>query len=154
MANQPTCKIPLTNGGFAIIDKEDFDKVSKYSWCRLKSGQITTTLYLHRLVFRKNVRKNECVDHIDGNTLNNRKCNLRACTLIENFLNSRKWRRKCSSKYKGVCWDKGSRRWVARIGFNHKRYCLGYFKSERKAAKAYNEAAEKFHKQFAKLNEV
>ena len=96
------------------------------------------------------------IDHINGNTFDNRKENLRFCTRNENMWNrsaSRSWKKKPpSSKYKGVYKDKSKNRWRAEIYCNCRRYTLGSFISEADAATAYNEAAIKLHKNFAKLN--
>jgi hypothetical protein len=58
----------------------------------------------------------------------------------------------CSSKYKGIHWFKRYRKWSATIRFENKRIFLGYFQNEIDAALAYDEAARKFHKEFACLN--
>ena len=56
------------------------------------------------------------------------------------------------SKYKGVHWHKNHRKWLARITFEKNTIHLGYFRNEIEAAKAYDEAAKKYHGEFASLN--
>ena len=112
--------IPLsTNGIFAIIDKDDIDKVNKYTWHLDKKdkqryviasktyNKVTTKIYLHRLIM--NCPKNMTVDHINHDGLDNRKINLRICSNRKNVINQRK-RKNTSSKYKGVSWDKKLRK--------------------------------------------
>ncbi len=91
------------------------------------------------------------VDHIDHNGLNNRNTNLRNATFTQNCQNQRRLSPK-TSKYKGVHWNKKLKKWAAQITSNKKSHHLGYFHDEIKAAKAYDVAAIKYHKDFAVLN--
>jgi len=93
------------------------------------------------------------VDHINGDNLDNRKKNLRLCTYAENNRNRKPLENK-TSKYKGVGLNKNYKikTWQARIVKNSKRYSLGYFKNEKEAALAYNQAAKKYFGEFAYLN--
>ncbi|MBN2312335.1 MAG: HNH endonuclease [Sedimentisphaerales bacterium] len=107
-------------------------------------------IYMHRLIM--NPPSKMQVDHIDGDGLNNQRANLRICTQAENARNRRKHNRRQSSKFKGVCFDKRDDRWRAYIKKSGKRYYLGYFDSEVKAASAYDVAARKHFKQYACTN--
>lgn len=149
--------IPLTRGQFAIVDAEDYARLSLYTWfaegtaknyyaVRKENGR---SIKMHREI--TGAPDHLVVDHIDHNGLNNRKSNLRVCTFAENCRNLRNVRRK-TSKYKGVCWKKRLKKWAAAISCNNKTYHLGYFKHEMDAALAYDEAARKYHGQFAALN--
>ena len=90
-------------------------------------------------------------DHRNGNGLDNRRANLRICTLSENRMSSRK-REGCSSQYKGIAWDKYRQKWQAYINVDGKRQHLGRFEDEREAARAYDQAAKKRFGNFARLN--
>ena len=108
-------------------------------------------LYLHRLVI--DAKKGEYVDHINGDTLDNRRCNLRICTNSENLRNS-KTRIDNTSGYKGVSYKKERKKYIAYININKKRIFLGYYNSKIDAAKAYNIGAKKYHGEFARLNKI
>ncbi|KKL49351.1 hypothetical protein LCGC14_2316410, partial [marine sediment metagenome] len=92
-------------------------------------------------------------DHINHNTLDNCRVNLRVCTIQENQMNQ-KPRSNTTSNYKGVSWNKQTKKWVAFIGVNTEAIYLGCFTLERNAAEAYNRAAKIYHKEFACLNQI
>ena len=91
------------------------------------------------------------IDHKDHNGLNNQKSNLRECTRSQNITNALK-RKKCSSKYKGVCYFKANKKWGAYATLNGKHTFLGLFKEEIDAAKKYDEVIVKYFGEFANLN--
>jgi len=91
-------------------------------------------------------------DHINHNGLDNREANVRAATNTQNNRHRRKYKKPSFSRYKGVNRVKGTKLWRSRISVNGKRIYLGHFDSEIEAAKAYDEAAKKYHKEFAILN--
>ena len=112
--------------------------------------------YIHRLVAHEwaaNPEQKRCVDHIDGSRDNNHWENLRYATHSENLMNKR-GHLNTSSKYKGVSWDKSKQKWVVRIKVAGVYKNMGLFEIEKEAAVAYNNAAVKFFKTFARLNEV
>lgn len=90
------------------------------------------------------------VDHIDGNTLNNRKSNLRTCTIQQNCYNISA--RDGTSKYRSVYLDKKSNKWASSITIDNKRIYLGVFEDEKTAAKMYDVCANYLYKEFARLN--
>ncbi|CAN5717840.1 hypothetical protein BH24ACT18_BH24ACT18_18900 [soil metagenome] len=147
--------IPLVGkygeGETALIDQEDYPKVGGYRWHLSRGGYVVTSLsvekklYLHRLV----MPEGDEVDHVNGNTLDNRRANLRSCTHHGNVQNRRPWKQK-SSRHLGVYWRKDAKKWTAAIKGRH----LGYFDKEEDAALSYNEAARKEYGQFARLNRL
>lgn len=142
--------IPLSKNKLAVVDNEDFDKVKGFNWYISENGYALSNKggYMHRLIM--NPSREMYVDHIDRDKLNNRKSNLRVCTRQENAFNSAP--RRGTSKFKGVYWNKKIGKWHSIIFYNGKRKSLGYFESEEDAARAYDNAAEKIHKDFVNLN--
>jgi hypothetical protein len=101
-----------------------------------------------------NVPPGILVDHRNGDTLDNRRTNLRLATCSQNSCNRQKTKSKTSSRFIGVSFDKHKVVWTAYISFHRKRIWLGCFKTEIAAAKAHDEAAKKYHDEFARLNFV
>lgn len=156
-----TKEIRLNNGMVTFIDAEDYDSVSKCKWqaklavsgkyYAVKNG----TQRLHRLLM--NAPAGMQVDHINGDTLDNRKSNLRLCTHAQNQMNRPPQNMNKTSPYKGVSiassWERGRiKKWKVAIDVNKKRIFVGYFPDEIEAAKAYDAAATKYHGEFAYLN--
>lgn len=94
---------------------------------------------------------NKKVDHIDGNKLNTRLDNLRACNSSMNNIN-RKKSINTSSKYKGVSFDKYNKKWQSRIKKDYKTIHLGRYKDEKEAAIAYDNKARELFGEFAVFN--
>ncbi len=140
-----------------IIDSEDVGKVEGHKWC-LSYGYVMTnlkgtTVKIQNFITGINPNIEKLIDHRDGNPLNNRKSNYRLCTSAENIKNA-KIRADNTSGYKGVCWKKDNKKWMARIMFNKKRVHLGVFNDKTDAAKAYNSAAIKHFGEFACQNKI
>lgn len=151
-----THKLPLSNGGFSLIDQEDLEKVSSYTWMVNYNGSnniVETTKKPRQSLSRMimDAPNDKLVDHINGNTLDNRKENLRLCSYEENSRNTRLYSTNTSG-FRGVQWSKGDRRWKVRITVKFKRIYLGVYKNILDAARAYDEAAKKYHGEFASLN--
>lgn len=152
-------KIILTKGYEATIDDEDFEKVSKLKWhVKITTACGKTTPYahtsgisLHR--FLMDCPKKMRVDHINHDTMDNRRANLRICTPSQNSSNRVKNIARGTSMYKGVFYSERLKKWQATITAKRKRYNLGWFKTELEAALAYNAGAVKYHGDFAYLNE-
>jgi hypothetical protein len=94
--------------------------------------------------------RREHVDHVDGNTLNNTRANLRIATPTQSHWNSRK-RSNNTSGYKGVSWDKRAKVWAATFKINGRCIHLGCFDTPGKAHAAYCEAARKYAGEFARV---
>jgi hypothetical protein len=105
---------------------------------------------MHRLLSNNN-NKSLITDHVNGNTLDNRKSNLRICSFSDNNKN-RKISKNNSTGYKGVVYDKRNKKFIAKIGLNKKQIYLGYYIDPIDAARAYNAAAIKYFGEFANLN--
>ncbi|MCP4257565.1 MAG: endonuclease [Planctomycetes bacterium] len=156
-------RIPLTQGKYAIVDPEDYERLNKHKW-HTNSGR--NTCYAVRTAFKDgkrihtkmhrvitNAPRHLVVDHINHSGLDNRKTNLRAVTIAQNNVNRASYKRKNSpSQYKGVYWSKRDKKWQVQICHNYKCRTIGQFTDEIQAAKAYDEAAKKYHKEFAVLN--
>lgn len=140
-----------------LIDDEDADLVREYTWTILdgyarsvKTVRHPHSIAMHRLIM--GAQKEQIIDHVDRNGLNNCRSNLRFCTRSQNACNSIS---KCgTSKFKGVSYVKDVGRWVSAISFNKKHYHLGFYRDETEAALAYNKAALELHGEFARLNVI
>jgi len=153
--------LPLTRGQSVLIDDEDAELVMRHRWwsvydkktcCYRAMGQINgRKIFLSR--FLLGAPEGMLVDHINGNTLDDRRSNLRLCTGSQNQMNRQKpTRRNPQSRFKGVnCARNG---WKAGIRVNGRTIYLGQFKSEIDAALAYNAGALKYHGEFACLNQI
>lgn len=152
-------EILLENGGVTRVDDEDYGFLTQFGWHRHKTRwnnyvrrHRPTPIYIHRLLLSS--PEGVLVDHRDGDGLNNQRSNLRLATPLQNSQNYRRSREGCTSQYKGVCWAKTTSNWKAQIKVNGKSLTLGYFDSELEAALAYNEAALKYHGEFACPNDT
>jgi len=149
-------RILLKSGQEVYIDEEDYSFLSKFNWYNNGKGYALTSINgkvirMHRLL--TNCDKNQEVDHINGNTLDNRKNNLRVCSHKENSRNV-KIPSHNTTGYKGVSFNKRKNKYRAYIKYNQKQIHLGYFTDKLQAALSYNEKAIELFGEFAKLNEV
>ena len=150
-----------------LIDYDDLDIVYSHGWNidkiaankkklfyftaeRVINGQ-RTKIRLHREIMKCERKDGKYIDHINGNTLDNRKCNLRICSNAENA-RSRKVRKDSSSGYRGITFYKQTKRWVAYIGINYKKINLGYYSTIEEAIEARKIAVKKYHGDFARYN--
>lgn len=154
-------RIPLTNGGFAIVDGCDEEMFRRCNWRWTRGSGYTNYVagyhrgivtLMHHLVLPPKL--GFVPDHKDGDGLNNRRSNLRYATVSQNAQNKRKQRGKYTSRYKGVYFYKSNGRWRAHIEHLGRKMSLGYFPTEIEAAIAYNTAAQELFGEFARLNEV
>lgn len=149
---------------YALIDSADFKKVNKYNWYVFSTGKaskkqyVYTTinnkewLYLHRYIM--DAEKGKEVDHKNGNTLDNRKSNLRICNRKQQARNT-SVRKNSEIAYKGVSLSKDKKRnkkYRARIRINDKNIMLGRYLTAKEAAIMYDRAALKYYGEFARTN--
>jgi len=154
-------EIALTQGKVALVDDEDYEKlVAMGSWHAREVSRdywIARTQHegksqmMHRVILNAPIGLE--VDHINHNTLDNRRCNIRLCTHAQNGRNRLK-SSGTSSKHKGVHWFKPKGYWQAKIKVNGEWIFLGYFDDEDAAGRAYNIAARQHFGEFALLNVV
>lgn len=151
--------LSLKSSQTILIDDDDYEQFKNYKWF-LTNGYPTTNTggysnkiqnknKLHRMICK--AKKGEFVDHINGNKLDNRKCNLRLCSRSQNLSNA-KIHKNNTSGYKGVSLIKSTGQWQATITVNKKKIYLGIFWDKKEAAKEYDKAATKYFKEFAKTN--
>lgn len=157
-----TREIPLTQGYVALVDDADYEWLSQWKW-HVAKNKSHATPYAHRAIVGTHGKKllmaraildapaGLCVDHINGNTLDNRRCNLRLATVSQNTAN-RHAVRPSSSPFTGVSWNKQRSMWKAQIEHMGKGQYLGLFADEEDAARAYDAAARLHFGEFAKLN--
>jgi hypothetical protein len=149
--------IRLTKGRITLVDDEDFERLSKRSWCFGDNGYAHRRLnkakkiYMHREI-ADHLGLVGRIDHVNGRRCDNRRENLRAATHQQNQWNQ-KVRRSNASGFKGVFWRADRSKWYAHITVDRKSHYLGYYSTAEEAAKAYNRAAEKYFGEFARVNE-
>jgi len=152
--------IPLTQGLYALVDGDNYERLAKYKWCALKDRNTfyairssarpnRKKIWMHRVILNAPIDKK--TDHINHNGLDNRRSNLRIATIAQNLYNQLP-RKNCTSKYKGVSWNEKQRKWQAGIKLSGKVFYLGRFNSEVKAAEVYDQKAKELFGEFAYIN--
>lgn len=140
--------IPLTKGYTTVVDDGDFEALSQWKWHAFPSpsGKVYAArnskrvdgrrshIFMHRILCGTPAGMD--TDHINGVTLDNRRCNLRVATRAQNMWN-RAPNQRSASPYKGVFWHGQSGKWAASIQVNKRRYHLGLFRNEEEAAATY-----------------
>lgn len=153
-------EIKLTKNKTALIDDADYLLISHHKWCTLQTrrkyyavSNIKTTMgakLIRMHIFLLGKKAGFEIDHINNDSLDNRRSNLRHVTRAQNQYN-RSSATRGSSKFKGVSKRKG-RKYEAYIQHNRVGKHLGYFHTELEAASAYNDAARKLFGKYACLN--
>jgi hypothetical protein len=151
-------EVRLYCGAVALVDDADLSLVAGYRWHiqqtspdhRYAKTSLSErrTVLMHRLIL--SAPRGKCVDHIDGNGLNNQRTNLRLCTTAENLRN--RVRTRSLSGYRGVAWDHIHEKWQAHFTLNRKAVTLGNFKDPADAARCWDEAARKHYGAFGTFN--
>jgi hypothetical protein len=152
------CKYDLTGdygvgatlkGELFIFDKEDYNKIKIYCWCndkgymyaRIPGKGSKGCVYLHQLIMGRSGAKDGLeIDHINHNSYDNRKLNLRICTHQQND---------CNKPTKGYFLDKNTGKWVVRIQVKGKSIRVGSFTNEDDAKSARKNAERQYFGEFA-----
>lgn len=150
-----------------LLDEEDIIAIDKLKWHVNKSDLAKGYIYFrhtinnpikgepHSLLLHRYILgiydPSIVVDHINGDTCDNRRCNLRPCSRWQNNLN-KKIHIKNISGYPGVSWDCKNRKWKAEIQFGYKKYFLGRYEDKEIAAQKYKDAALELYGQYARIN--
>ncbi len=146
----------LSNTGHTIVDDEDYEKLLTHKWWKNPNGYAyymwqrnkkRHSIFMHRLLL--SVPEGLFTDHINGDKLDNRRCNLRVCTLAENKRNHGPYTSNTSG-FTGV--SKHRNKWSANIAKDYKIRHLGSFDTKEEAALAYDKAALELFGSFARLN--
>ena len=146
----------LTQRQVTLVDAADLPLVLQYRWfaCRYRGRwrvQARTAgrgkWHLHQLLCRAGT-----VDHSNGDSLDNRRRNLRPATMAQQNQNRRKH---CGrSQWKGVNYNARCRKWYARVKHQGRQYLGPLVETEREAAVWYNRLAQEHFGTFAYLNEL
>jgi hypothetical protein len=158
-------EINLSKGFKTTVSDEDYGRVSNLKWYAHKgtSGHYYAAnmsqvvdgarrrVFMHRLI--NDTPEGLETDHINGDSLDNRRENLRTATKSQNQHNT-KLRKDSTSGYKGVSWHKATKKWRARVNKDGHTVFTGYFDDITEAARAYNMAAQKLFGEFAELNKM
>jgi len=160
MSNQDnTKKIPLSQGKFALVDAEDYERLMKYNWCASWNGRNNGWI-VHRQSAKRDISmtreimlppRGARVMFKDHDSLNLRRANLQIVSHSESRQHGR-LRKNKTSIYKGVHWDKESQKWRALIEKDGKHYYLGRFSNEEDAARTHDEKALELYGDTALLN--
>ncbi len=162
--------IKLSRGQVSLIDQCDAD-LAQLKWYAAYfpkyahgGNYIARRMYriggkqvvrqLHRMILERVLGREldpkEICDHVNGNPLDNRRCNLRLATFAQSSRNVAISKHN-STGYKGVYWNKKQQKFCAQIQVNGKRIHLGSFDDPVEGHKAYIAAAKKYHGEFARF---
>jgi len=151
--------IPLTQGQFAIVDAEDYERISQWTWFA-RYNRSTKRFYANRNAPVINGKRRSIqmanvildvtgiVDHRNHNSLDNRKQNLRSCTLSQNCMNKRTYSNN-KSGHAGVYWEKRRNKWKPFIRKDGKLLTLGSFVDVAEAIRARRQAEQELFGEFA-----
>jgi len=151
--------VQLTQGQYALIDSDDVGYAARFDWFadaqragfyakrnrKVPEGMRAVCLQAELMPPPDGM----LVDHVNGNTLDNRRCNLRHATHQQNMQN-RKMQSNNASGYRGVAWNKKGKVWVASIKVSGVQMHLGSFASAEEANIAYRAASALHHGKFSR----
>lgn len=149
-------EIKLTKGKIAVVDDEDFESLNKFKWLSYnryaaRATYVTgdgkqTWIFMHR--FLKNCPKNLQVDHINRNTFDNRKCNLRIATHQQNSFNHPGYGNRGITKITNRPLKKP---YCVRLMINGKGLYFGYYKTIKEAKKVWKSKAKEYYGEFSNI---
>lgn len=141
-------RIPLTKGKFALVDDADYEYINQWKWYAAKVSKShfyarkdnwingkRHEISMHRLL--NNTPEGFVTDHINHNTLDNRRKNLRSSTVQDNLRNMKKTER-------GIYFNSKCNRWRAQITVYFKTIYLGSYLTKEEALMARKEAEKKY----------
>ena len=158
--------IPLTQGLFALVDGKNYERLNCHKWYAHKQHKVlcyatrkiynpTTKkvklVYMHRELLGLLPHDHKVTDHENYCGLDNRETNIRICTQQQNTYNRRPCK-KNKSGYKGVFWNKQSKKWRVQIYCKGDCFYIGCFDKKEDGAKAYDKKAIELFGEFAYLN--
>lgn len=157
----PCRRLPLTQQQYALVDADNYCRLYPLK-CYAVWAPSTRSYYAYRYNFALHratplqadiitIRSGLWGDHINGNTLDYRRSNLRECTRAQNVFNSKLMSRNTSG-FRGVSWDAQKQKFRARISFQGTRVTAGWFIDPVEAAKAWDHLAVTLIGKFARLN--
>lgn len=152
-------EIFLTMGQVAKVSDADYEDLSRWKWCASKGTSVNGyyavrskvingkrhIVSMHREILGLNPGDRMYGDHINGDTLDNRRENLRACTPTQNTIN-RKEAEAAPGKLKGAYYNGYC--WYSLISYGRKTQYLGSFSTAEEAHAAYSAAAKRIHGEF------
>lgn len=154
--------ITLNDGTQVQVDPELYEALNRYHWTHQKRSNgrgyairfevvdgIRKTVLMHRVI--ADTPPDLLTDHVDGNTYNNRRCNLRVVTKAQNAKN-RSANVVSTSKYVGVSWIRRVGKWVSQIKAGGRVHFLGYFDCEELAARERDRATKLWFGEHGRLN--
>lgn len=155
--------IGYTNKGETFyFDLEDYDKIKDYCWSFNEFGYLRANalkpnwnknIRMHRLIMGVLDNNEVVIDHINHKTNDNRKCNLRICTELDNNKNQI-LSKSNTTGVKGVSYSKQHNKYEAYITVNGKRKALGLYKTLNEATKVRKEAEEKYQGKYSYDNSM
>lgn len=154
------CEIFFHDGSSFLIDSEDLERVSGLTWMRGKRGYPIAhtsrklpggvkTIPVHKLLLSP--PEGYDVDHISGDKMDNRKCNLRVCTHQQNMFNQ-KLRNTNNTGYYGVSFMRNCGKYEAYINLDGRKKYLNIYGTAAEAANARDAAAVMLYGDYARLN--
>lgn len=154
-------EIQLTQGFVTIVDDEDYEWLNAFPWHYLLGYARKNVIgpdrkqhpeFMHRWILGLEWGDPRPGDHINHDSLDNRRSNLRICSDMKDNATNVSARVGCSSRFKGVSWHKAGNRWRAYISFDGKHQHIGSYVTEEEAARAYDRAAIEHYGEFVCTN--